>query len=41
MQYFGVFLCFLAANPKLIDEFILTEANTYGIAAVKMNVNGN
>jgi hypothetical protein len=38
MQYFGVFLCFLAENPHLIDKIILTESNNYGINVVAMNV---
>lgn len=38
MQYFGVFLCFLAENPHLIDRIILTEANSYGVNVVAMNV---
>lgn len=38
MQYFGVFLCFLAENPHLINEIIVTEPNSYGIHVVKMNV---
>lgn len=39
MQYFGVFLCFLADHPKTISEFILTDSNSYGFLAVKMNIN--
>jgi len=39
MQYFGVFLCFLADHPHLIKQLILNEPNTYGIYAIKMNIN--
>lgn len=38
LQYFGVFLCFLAENPHLLNEILLTEPNTYGIHALRMNV---
>lgn len=38
LQYFGVFLCFLAENPHLINEILLTEPNTYGIHALRMNI---
>lgn len=41
MQYFGVFLCFLANHPKIISDLIITESNSYGIVVVKMIVNGN
>jgi len=40
MQYFGVFLCFLANNPKIVESLILTESSSYGILAVKMNISG-
>jgi hypothetical protein len=39
LQYFGVFLCFLADNPNLIKDIFLTEANSYGIHCVSMNIN--
>ena len=38
MQYFGVFLCFLADHPKIVEEIIITEPNTYGIHAVQINI---
>jgi hypothetical protein len=34
MQYLGVFQCYLADNPDLIDRIILTKPNSYGIHAV-------
>lgn len=34
MQYFGVFQCYLADNPDLIDRIILTNPNSYGIHAI-------
>jgi hypothetical protein len=40
MQFFGVFLCFLANKPNLIKKIILTEENTYGIHSVEAYVNG-
>jgi hypothetical protein len=40
MQYFAVFLCFIATNPKIVEEIIITQPNTYGLHIVKMNVNG-
>lgn len=40
MQYFAVFLCFVAQNPKIIEEIFLTESNSYGLHAIKMNVQG-
>lgn len=36
MQYFGVFLCYLADHPELIESMILTEPNSYGIQVVYM-----
>lgn len=38
MQYFAVFMCFLADHPKIVEDIILTESNTYGIHAVQINV---
>ena len=38
MQPFGTFLCFLADHPQLIPKIILTNANSYGIHLLKMNV---
>ena len=40
MQYFGVFLCFLADKPKLINQIIQTESNTYGLHCVSAYING-
>lgn len=40
MQYFGVFLCFLADHPKIVSDIILTESSSFGILAVKMNIAG-
>ena len=40
LQYFSVFLCFLADHSSLIKEIILTEANTYGICVVNMYIQG-
>jgi hypothetical protein len=40
LQYFSMFLCFLADKPQLIKRIILTEPNTYGIHAVSMYVQG-
>ena len=34
MQYFGVFLCFLADRPHLIQKIITTEPNTYGMHGI-------
>jgi hypothetical protein len=39
MQYFAVFLCFLADRPHIIDDLILTKENTYGIHVVQMIIN--
>lgn len=39
MQYFGVFLCFLADHPKIVADLILTESSSFGLLAVKMNIN--
>lgn len=36
MQYFGVFLCYLADHPELIKTIILTGPNSYGIASIYM-----
>ena len=36
MQYFGVFLCYLADHPEIIDQVLLTGSNSYGIAVVYM-----
>lgn len=38
MQPFGALLCFLANNPALINNIIMTDSNSYGVAVVKMNV---
>ena len=39
MQYFGVFLCFLADHPRVVSELILTDSNSYGFLVVKMQLN--
>jgi hypothetical protein len=36
MQYFGVFLCYLADHPDIIEKLILTGSNSYGIASIFM-----
>ena len=36
MQYFGVFLCYLADHPEIIDKVLLTGSNSYGIASIFM-----
>ena len=36
MQYFGVFLCYLADHPEIIEKLILTGSNSYGIASIFM-----
>jgi hypothetical protein len=41
MQYFGVFLCFLADHPRVVSELILTDSNSYGFLAVKMQLSSN
>lgn len=40
MQYFGVFLSFLANKPKLLNEIIRTDKNTFGLHCVSAYVNG-
>jgi hypothetical protein len=40
VQYFGVFLCFLADKPSLIKNIILSSANSYGIHCIKANRSG-
>ena len=35
MQYFGVFLCFLADKPTLIKKIISTEENSFGIHVIE------
>ena len=40
MQYFGMFLCFIAEHEKLIQDLIITDENTYGLQVVSMNVKG-
>lgn len=40
MQYFGVFLCFLADKPKLIQQIIQTDSNSFGIHCVAAYING-
>lgn len=35
MQYFGVFLCFLADKPALIKKIINTNENSYGIHCIE------
>ena len=34
MQYFGVFLCYLADHSELIENIILTGSNSYGLHSV-------
>lgn len=34
MQYFGVFLCFLADKPTLIQKIITSAENSYGLHAI-------
>jgi len=36
MQYFGVFLCYLADHPEIIDKVLLTGSSSYGIASIFM-----
>ena len=36
MQYFGVFLCYLADHREIIGQVLLTGANTYGMAVIYM-----
>ncbi len=38
LQYFGVFLCYLSENPHLINDLILTDSNSYGICALRVNI---
>jgi hypothetical protein len=40
MQPFGALLCFLAEHPQLLQNLILTDSNSYGIAVVRMNLGG-
>jgi hypothetical protein len=35
MQYLGVFLCFLADKPTLIQKIICTDENTYGLSCIE------
>jgi hypothetical protein len=35
MQYFGVFLCFLADKPDEIQKIISTKENSYGVHCVE------
>lgn len=40
MQYFGVFLCFLADKPVEIQKIITTKENTYGVHCISAYING-
>lgn len=40
MQYFGVFLCFLANKPTEIAKIITTRENSYGVHAIEAYRNG-
>ena len=40
LQYFSVFLCFLADNSHLIRDLVITSPNTFGIHAIYMYING-
>jgi hypothetical protein len=35
MQYFGVFLCFLADKPTLIQKIICSSENSYGLHCIE------